>query len=149
LWGDVDQKIKELAGVLEEIIERFSESEDAQVKFAIKYDKNKKVVKVFNLLARLFDCPSKEHLADNMSSHLRSITSRNLTAATIRALNEELMSDRNLRPDIIAKENKICGILMEFLEVLLKSYAFAKKLAMIESEIEDRAEEELNDQVDV
>jgi hypothetical protein len=43
------------------------------------------------------------------------------------------MSDRNLRADVIAKENKICGILMEFLEVLLKSYAFAKKLAMIES----------------
>lgn len=66
-----------------------------------------------------------------MSSHLRSITSRNLTAATIRSLNEELMSDKSLRPDLIAKENKICGILLEFLEVLLKSYAFAKKLAMI------------------
>lgn len=34
---------------------------------------------------------------------------------------------------------------MEFLEVLLKSYAFAKKLAMIESEIEDRDEEEQQD----
>jgi hypothetical protein len=120
------------------------------VKFAIKYDKNKKVVKVFALLAKLFDCPSKEDLlTENMSTHLRSITSRNLTAATIRALNEELMSDRNLRADIIAKENKICGILMEFLEVLLKSYAFAKKLAMIESEIEDRDEEELQDEVEV
>lgn len=29
---------------------------------------------------------------------------------------------------------------MEFLEVLLKSYSFAKKLAMIESEIEDKEE---------
>lgn len=102
------------------------------MKFAIKYDKNRKVMKVFNLLARLFDCKGKEELLEeNMSTHLRSITSRNLTASTIRALNEELMSDRNLRAEIIAKENKICGILMEFLEVLLKSYAFAKKLAMI------------------
>jgi hypothetical protein len=52
------------------------------------------------------------------------------------------MSDKFLRAEVIAKENKICGILLEFLEVLLKSYAFAKKLAMIESEMEDRAEEE-------
>lgn len=43
------------------------------------------------------------------------------------------MSDKQLRAESIAKENKICGILLEFLEVLLKSYAFAKKLAMIES----------------
>ena len=34
---------------------------------------------------------------------------------------------------------------MEFLEVLLRSYAFAKKLAMIESEIEDKSEEASND----
>lgn len=74
--------------MLEEIIERFTENEDAQVKFAIKYDKNKRVVKVFNLLARLFDCKSKEDLLyDSMSTHLRSITSRNLTAKTIRSLN--------------------------------------------------------------
>ena len=136
--------------MLEEIIERFSENEDAQVKFAIKYDKNRKVIKVFSLLARLFDCRSKEELLEeSMSTHLRSITSRNLTASTIRALNEELMSDRNLRAEIIAKDNKICGIHMEFLEVLLKSYAFAKKLAMIESEVEDEAEEELQDEVEV
>jgi hypothetical protein len=30
------------------------------VKFAIKYDKNKKVMKVFSLLAKLFDCKSRE-----------------------------------------------------------------------------------------
>ena len=42
---------------------------------------------------------------------------------------------------MITKDNKVCGILMEFLEVLLKSYSFAKKLAMIESEIEDKEEE--------
>jgi hypothetical protein len=52
------------------------------------------------------------------------------------------MSDRSLRSEVICKENKICGILMEFLEILLKSYSFAKKLAMIESEIEDKEEEE-------
>lgn len=35
------------------------------------------------------------------------------------------------------EENHVCGILMEFIEVLLKSYGFAKKLALIESEIEE------------
>jgi hypothetical protein len=33
---------------------------------------------------------------------------------------------------------------MEFLEVLLKSYSFAKKLAMIESEIEDTEEDKVS-----
>ena len=84
--------------MLEEIIERFTENEDAQVRFAIKYDKNKKVIKVFRLLAKLFDFDSKEDmLAENMSTYLRSITTRNLTANTIRTLNEELMSDRTTR----------------------------------------------------
>jgi hypothetical protein len=50
------------------------------------------------------------------------------------------MSDRSLRSDLIVKENKVCGLLMEFLEILLKSYSFAKKLAMIESEIEEKEE---------
>jgi hypothetical protein len=84
----LDQKIKELAGVLEDIIEHFGENEDAQARFAIKYDKSRKVGKVFTLLARLFDLQQKEDLLhDSMSNHLRSITSRNLTASTIRALN--------------------------------------------------------------
>lgn len=74
------------------------------------------MIKVFNLIAKLFDCKNKEELlSDEMSNLLRSITSRNLTAATIRVLNEELMSDKNLKADIIAKDNKICGVLMEFL----------------------------------
>lgn len=51
------------------------------------------------------------------------------------------MSDRSLKAESIVKENKVCGILLQFLEVLLKSYSFAKKLAMIESEIEDKEEE--------
>lgn len=50
------------------------------------------------------------------------------------------MSDRTLRSDIVVRENKVCGLLMEFLEILLKSYSFAKKLAMIESEIEEKEE---------
>lgn len=84
----LDQKIKELAGVLEDIIEKFGEAEDAQAKFAIKYDKSRKVGKVFNLLAKLFDFSKKDELlGDSMSNHLRSITSRNLTAGTIRTLN--------------------------------------------------------------
>lgn len=70
-------------------------------------------MKVFNLLAKLFDCKTKEELlAQNMSTHLRSITSRNLTVNTIRSLNEELMSDRGLKAELVAKENKICGVLM-------------------------------------
>ena len=52
------------------------------------------------------------------------------------------MSDRNLKSSNIAKDNKICGVLMEFLEVLLRSYAFAKKLAVIESDLEDRSEKD-------
>ncbi len=47
------------------------------------------------------------------------------------------MSDRSLRSEIVTEENQVCGILMEFIEVLLKSYGFAKKLALIESEIEE------------
>ena len=44
------------------------------------------------------------------------------------------------------EENQVCGILMEFIQALLKSYGFAKKLAMIESEIEEahKTEEEAN-----
>ncbi len=122
--------------MLEDIIERFGENEDAQTKFAIKYDKNKRVGKVFSLMAKLFDLKKKEDLlSDSMSSYLKSITNRNLTPGTIRSLNEELMSDRSLRAEVIGRENRVCGMLMEFLEVLLKSYSFAKKLAIIESEL--------------
>ena len=43
------------------------------------------------------------------------------------------MSDRTLKAETVGKENRVCGMLIEFLEVLLKSYSFAKKLAIIES----------------
>ena len=49
------------------------------------------------------------------------------------------MSDRSLRSEVMIEENHVCGILMEFIEVLLKSYGFAKKLALIESEIEENS----------
>lgn len=108
------------------------------MKFAIKYDQNKKVQKVFDMLADLFEVPSKQtFLEQNISSHLKSITSRNLTSNIIRRLNEQIMSDRSLRSEVMIEENHVCGILMEFIEVLLKSYGFAKKLALIESEIEE------------
>ena len=55
----LDSKIKELAGVLEDIIDKFGEAEDAQSKFAIKYDKNRRVGKVFTLMGRLFDFKKK------------------------------------------------------------------------------------------
>jgi hypothetical protein len=46
--------------VLEDIIEKFGEAEDTQVKFAIKYDQNKKVQKVFEMLVTLFEVQSKQ-----------------------------------------------------------------------------------------
>lgn len=58
-FSDSDKKIKELAMILEEIIERFGENEDAQVKFAIRYDKNKTISKVFQLFAVLFGYEKK------------------------------------------------------------------------------------------
>jgi len=68
------------------------------VKFAIKYDQNKKVHKVFDMLAILFELKSKQaFVEENVSVHLRSITSRNLTSNVIRKLNEHIMADRSLR----------------------------------------------------
>ena len=84
--------------MLEDIIEKFGEAEDTQVKFAIKYDQNKKVQRVFEMLATLFEVKSKQvFLEQNISVHLKSITSRNLTSNVIRKLNEQIMSDRSLR----------------------------------------------------
>ena len=90
------------------------------------------------MLALLFDFDSKEDfLNSRMSDLLRSITSRSLTATMIRDLNQELMSDRRLKSEMMIKESRICGILMEFLEVLLNSYSFARRLAILEAEIEE------------
>lgn len=53
-------------------------------------------------MARLFGYQKKEDLLnDNMSSHLKSITNRNLAAGVIRSLNEELMSDKSLKAETI------------------------------------------------
>jgi hypothetical protein len=49
----------------------------------------KKVQKVFEMLAELFEFKSKDDfLYENISVHLKSITSRNLTSKLIRKLNE-------------------------------------------------------------
>ncbi len=52
------------------------------------------------------------------------------------------MIDKGLKSELINKESRICGVLMEFLEVLLNSYSFARRLALIESEIEEAEQKE-------
>lgn len=71
-----------------------------------------------------------------MSNFLRSITMHSITSDKIRKLNQELMSNLKLKEEVIRKENPICGRLMRFVEILLKSYSFARRLALIESEVE-------------
>ena len=66
-----------------------------------------------------------------MSNYLRSITMRSITSDRIRAMNQELMSNQKLKGDLISKDNKICGLVMRFIEILLKSYSFARRLALI------------------
>ena len=43
------------------------------------------------------------------------------------------MSNQKLKGDLILKENQICGLVMKFIEILLKSYSFARRLALIEA----------------
>lgn len=46
-----------------------------------------------------------------------------------------------MRSEVIVRENQICGVLMEFVEVLLKSYGFARRLAGLEAEVEGTNED--------
>ena len=66
-----------------------------------------------------------------MSNYLRSITMKSITSDRIRMMNQELMSNQKLKGDLILKENQICGLVMKFIEILLKSYSFARRLALI------------------
>lgn len=71
-----------------------------------------------------------------MSNFLRSITLHSITSQSIRQLNQELMSNLNLKESKMKQESPLCGMLMRFIEILLKSYSFARRLALIESEVE-------------
>lgn len=55
------------------------------------------------------------------------------------------MSNLRLKEETIRKENPICGRLMRFIEILLKSYSFARRLALIESEVEGEGDGEEGD----
>lgn len=51
-------------------------------------------------------------------------------------MNQELLSNKSLKSEKIKAQNPMNYFIMLFIEILLKSYSFARRLAIIEAQIE-------------
>ena len=68
-----------------------------------------------------------------MSTMLREISVKTLSNKIINNLNLMLLGDPSLKSSKIRAGNASLGMIVEFIEVLMRSYSFAKKIAMLET----------------
>lgn len=135
--SNADTKIKELAYSLENLIEDFGERESTIVKFAVQYDKSPLSSKIVRALCLLIGVSDKNELLDQeIHPLLKKITSSNISNSVITQLNMIMLGDRELTQARADAENKVMGMLFQFLTILLKSYSYAKQIAILEAESE-------------
>jgi hypothetical protein len=94
------------------------------MKFMAKYDQNKLIGKVFQLLTIITEVGSRERLANDFDfkASLEGMTVNHLDDIKVRKINEILRGDKRLNVYTIAETNPIMSTLFAFLQLLLKRF---------------------------